>query len=675
MKKLLLIVLSLLMLLCFTAAFADSIDDEDDDDMLSLEELIAWKQSQMPECITLEDMYDVQTGNLIEEYYGIEILDAKSEGMTSFMTCDKTMFVVGQTSTLSSHTTGGAGDYTYNWVPYYKAMSSTSSSYYNYGERYSNKNVSITPDDEYRYLIYLTVTDSAGNYISYYGKYETVTTASLSDPTTLGGKIMSVIASETNDSMTDRQKALACHEWLTHNAKYDQTLQNHDPEGVLLMGSGVCESYARAYQMMMSELGIPCIYVTSQSMRHAWNMIYVDGGWYHVDVTWDDPIFNGRDTIITGGEQTTYFCATDAQMSDHSWNEYDGNGQIVPASGRGPMYPEDGGSGEEPGGEDPGEEEPDTDVTLAIGTNTVTINGTTVVKAAFTAVDEGNYTFETTGSLDTMVSVYTTAGTLLGSNDDSGEGYNFRIMLNLKAGDRIILEIKAYSDSYSGDVPLIVSYSTDLAAPTGSVTTLNGYTFSTGDIMPRLLFFNNYTCGNCSAMLKMLQGYDLSTVGAIIAEGCNATQQQAKECVAGLDIYGAVMGYKANSLMWSMLRAAGFSDSSVATPVVFYLDENNNIINYTTGYDGSIVSRINEYLGVKLEKVDTSGNILTLPAGLTELDSEALQGTSAEIIVIPSGVNDLYTDAFRDCDKLRMIINHSDLPILLQDVIVTDIPA
>jgi len=667
MKKLLLIVLSLLLLLCFTAAFADGIDDEDDD-MLSIEELIAWKQSQLPGSITLEDMYNVRTGNLIEEYYGIEFVDAKDVGMKTFMTCDRTMFIVGQPSTLISHTTGGAGGYTYMWIPYRRSVNISSPNYDSYGVYGYNRNFSITPSAEYRYAIQMIVTDSEGNYISCYGIYDAVNADSLSDPTTLGGKVLSLIASETNDSMTDREKALACHEWLTHNAKYDLTYTNYDPDGVLLMGSGVCESYARAYQLLMSELGIPCLFVTSEKMEHAWNMIYVDGGWYHVDVTWDDPTDPNDpnlDVAITGYERTKYFCATDEQMSDHTWNGYDEIGQIVPATGPGPLYP------------DIGEEVIEPDITISEGSNNVTIDGTTVLRAGFTAAKTGCYTFLTTGELDTYVSVYSSDGELISADDDNGDGFNFRVMLKLEAGQRIILELHAVREEYSGEVPLIVSCFQSVTAPTGTIATLNGGTVSTAaNGTPRLIFFNSNTCGNCSAMLKMLQSYDLSAVGTVIAEGCGATQQQAKDCVAGLDIYGAVMGCDADSLMWSMLRAAGFSDSSVSTPVVFYIDAENNIVNYTTGFDNSIITHINEFLGVKLKRVNTTVKTLILPAELNELDSEALAGTSAEIIVIPSGVTSVDGDAFSGCNRLRMIINHSGLLISAPaGVIVTDIPA
>ena len=39
----------------------------------------------------------------------------------------------------------------------------------------------------------------------------------------------------------------------------------------------------------MNELGIACEPVTSESMNHGWNMVQLDGSWYHLDATWDDP--------------------------------------------------------------------------------------------------------------------------------------------------------------------------------------------------------------------------------------------------------------------------------------------------------------------------------------------------------------------------------------------------
>lgn len=57
----------------------------------------------------------------------------------------------------------------------------------------------------------------------------------------------------------------------------------------LVNGKTVCAGYARAFQYLMQQLGIPCYYCTGYSgENHAWNIIYLYGEYYNVDLTWDD---------------------------------------------------------------------------------------------------------------------------------------------------------------------------------------------------------------------------------------------------------------------------------------------------------------------------------------------------------------------------------------------------
>ncbi|WP_195986069.1 transglutaminase domain-containing protein [Clostridium sp. D33t1_170424_F3] len=62
--------------------------------------------------------------------------------------------------------------------------------------------------------------------------------------------------------------------------------------GALVKGTAVCEGYSRAYKAVLDELGIPCVLVrgTAGGTAHMWCSVQVGGGWYAVDVTWDDPI-------------------------------------------------------------------------------------------------------------------------------------------------------------------------------------------------------------------------------------------------------------------------------------------------------------------------------------------------------------------------------------------------
>ncbi|HHT15132.1 MAG: transglutaminase domain-containing protein [Christensenellales bacterium] len=137
------------------------------------------------------------------------------------------------------------------------------------------------------------------------------------DPNTLPGKVKAIGAELAALNLpTQYEKALWLHDWLTHNADYDEPMTIHTPEGVLLRGKGVCESYALAYQMLLAEADMEGIYVTgySRGESHAWNLVNIDGEWTYVDVTWGDPKGGGA-------ECHDYFGLNDTLLSrDHDWS-------------------------------------------------------------------------------------------------------------------------------------------------------------------------------------------------------------------------------------------------------------------------------------------------------------------------------------------------------------------
>ena len=60
--------------------------------------------------------------------------------------------------------------------------------------------------------------------------------------------------------------------------------------GVLLKGKGNCQGYAKAYALLLQKVHIPVKFANSYSMMHMWNVVRLQGKWYHVDLTWDDPL-------------------------------------------------------------------------------------------------------------------------------------------------------------------------------------------------------------------------------------------------------------------------------------------------------------------------------------------------------------------------------------------------
>lgn len=112
--------------------------------------------------------------------------------------------------------------------------------------------------------------------------------------------------------MTRRQIAVALHDWLVRHVSYGD-LPGH--EMAFVSGRGVCTHYAQAYCFLCNYAGLHCRYVRSESMGHAWNVVWIDGQWLHVDCTWDDD-----DATPVN---TRYLLLTSAEMAvDHTWQTY-----------------------------------------------------------------------------------------------------------------------------------------------------------------------------------------------------------------------------------------------------------------------------------------------------------------------------------------------------------------
>ena len=121
---------------------------------------------------------------------------------------------------------------------------------------------------------------------------------------------------------TDLEKVFYVHEWLVQNIAYDRehlsddVQDDHNLRGALLDGTAVCDGYAKTYALTLRKLGITGVLVTSKDIGHAWNMVELDGNWYQVDCTWDDP--------VDGSDQLGYcmhkhlLCTTEEMNTNHS---------------------------------------------------------------------------------------------------------------------------------------------------------------------------------------------------------------------------------------------------------------------------------------------------------------------------------------------------------------------
>lgn len=87
---------------------------------------------------------------------------------------------------------------------------------------------------------------------------------------------------------SDFDKLLYLHDHFITNYSYDRSLTIRDAYTFFKQKTGVCQAYMLALIATAKQLGIESVPVTSDAMMHAWNLVKLDGVWYHIDLTWDD---------------------------------------------------------------------------------------------------------------------------------------------------------------------------------------------------------------------------------------------------------------------------------------------------------------------------------------------------------------------------------------------------
>ena len=99
------------------------------------------------------------------------------------------------------------------------------------------------------------------------------------------------------------EKELAIHDFLLENVRYDKLKKaySHEIIGPLTQGVGVCEGIAKTVKVLCDACGVECIVALSHDnpdrgvkYRHAWNLVKLEGKWYHLDATFDNSLQRGE---------------------------------------------------------------------------------------------------------------------------------------------------------------------------------------------------------------------------------------------------------------------------------------------------------------------------------------------------------------------------------------------
>ncbi|MBO4848740.1 MAG: hypothetical protein J5586_06265 [Clostridia bacterium] len=126
-----------------------------------------------------------------------------------------------------------------------------------------------------------------------------------------------VLESVVKDDMTPFEKERAVYLWLTTRLKSETGMltvipttseDSDNPYGVLKYRSAVCVGYATTFRLFMHMLGIECMVVHDTSLSHSWDIVKLDGEWYHTDCYFDSDEgtyrhFNLSDAIMAGDHE------------------------------------------------------------------------------------------------------------------------------------------------------------------------------------------------------------------------------------------------------------------------------------------------------------------------------------------------------------------------------------
>ncbi len=180
------------------------------------------------------------------------------------------------------------------------------------------------------YIIYADAFASESAVYPIYTKYIRVTVADggENEATRMIDEVAAACKTACAEAADDYTMALWLHDWVIDHCIYDSEEVWFSADSLLLHGTGVCNSYTRAYALLLEKVGIACRRVAgytngNSSAGHAWIAAEMNGKWYLIDPTWDDR---------TGAFlRHAYFAVSDELMSiNHTALHYAG-GQDQPS--------------------------------------------------------------------------------------------------------------------------------------------------------------------------------------------------------------------------------------------------------------------------------------------------------------------------------------------------------
>ena len=138
-----------------------------------------------------------------------------------------------------------------------------------------------------------------------------------------------IIKEEIKEEKDKNEQIKIIHDYIINNTKYDSNKSDnknalYDSDtayGALIQGYALCGGYSDAMAIILDKLGIKNFKIASDN--HIWNAVELDNNWYHLDLTWDDPITNDNSDTL----EYNFYMITTEELSDlkTNYHNYDKN--------------------------------------------------------------------------------------------------------------------------------------------------------------------------------------------------------------------------------------------------------------------------------------------------------------------------------------------------------------
>lgn len=186
-----------------------------------------------------------------------------------------------------------------------------------YSERYCSKDYENCFNDINELSSDVELLTNLNNYVHPYNSFDNISFSfnnevvqikiehiySEDDIITLNKIVDEFINNNITNSMGTKEKIRIIHDYIINNADYDilktknkddNTYRSSTAYGVLVQGYGICSGYSDAMAIFLDKLNIINYKISND--QHIWNLVYLDGEWLHLDLTWDDPISDSNIT-------------------------------------------------------------------------------------------------------------------------------------------------------------------------------------------------------------------------------------------------------------------------------------------------------------------------------------------------------------------------------------------